>query len=144
MQELTERQAALRRVVREGGIHTQRQLVERLGSLGFSSTQAAVSRDVAQMGVTKLEEGLYALEEDLALKVLLEGKARRVAHAGCLGVISCERGDAGRLARSLDACGFDEILGTIAGVDTVLIVCSSEEAAAAFETLADRLPWPYA
>ena len=62
------RQEAIREIVRAGGVRTQRTLVEELRDRGFDCTQATVSRDIADMGLRKVPEGIYALPEDLYLK----------------------------------------------------------------------------
>lgn len=142
MQERELRQEAIRRLVRTGTVGTQAALVERLSSLGHPCTQGTVSRDVAQMGLQKLPGGVYALGDDLSLKSLLESRVIYVTHAANLAVIRCDVNAALDVAVAFDHCDFDEVVGTVSGVDTVLVVCESEEAAASMETLLDRLPWP--
>ena len=53
------RQDAIREIVRDKSIKTQRALVEELEKLGFVCTQATISRDIADMGLRKLPEGAY-------------------------------------------------------------------------------------
>ncbi|MDD6602607.1 MAG: ArgR family transcriptional regulator, partial [Parafannyhessea umbonata] len=55
------RQDAIRDIVRGKSIRTQRALVDELQAIGFNCTQATVSRDIADMGLRKLSEGIYVL-----------------------------------------------------------------------------------
>ena len=61
MRKRIERQEIIRRLVRRERIRTQRDLVERLKSFGYVCTQATVSRDITEMGLRKLPEGVYVL-----------------------------------------------------------------------------------
>ena len=54
------RQDAIRGIVRGKSVHTQRALVDELKSLGYNCTQATISRDIADMGLRKLTEGISA------------------------------------------------------------------------------------
>ena len=58
------RQDAIREIVRNKNVRTQRMLVDELKTFGFDCTQATVSRDIADMGLRKLPEGVYVLAED--------------------------------------------------------------------------------
>lgn len=62
------RQDAIRDIVRNKDVRTQRVLVDELRAMGFDCTQATVSRDIADMGLRKLPEGIYVLAEDLHLQ----------------------------------------------------------------------------
>ena len=62
------RQDAIREIVRSQAVRTQRELVERLEKLGYQCTQATISRDIMDMGLRKLPEGIYVLSEDLHLQ----------------------------------------------------------------------------
>ena len=64
----TNRQDAIRDIVRSKSIRTQRVLVDELQAIGFNCTQATISRDIADMGLRKLSEGFYVLAEDLHLQ----------------------------------------------------------------------------
>ena len=55
------RQDAIRDIVRNKDVRTQRMLVDELKACGFDCTQATVSRDIADMGLRKLPEGVYVL-----------------------------------------------------------------------------------
>ena len=124
-----ERQAAIREIVRTESTQTQRDIVERLSACGFNCTQATVSRDIAEMGLCKLPEGVYVLAEDLRLQ-------RMVCN---LVVVKASTGTAQGVAAALDAADLQDVLGSVAGDDTILVVARSEEAAVSFEKMVNRL-----
>ena len=62
------RQDTIKWIVRNKSVRTQRDLVLELREAGYTCTQATVSRDIADMGLRKLPEGMYVLAEDLHLQ----------------------------------------------------------------------------
>ena len=76
MKHRNKRQEAIRDIIREKSIRTQRALVDELKAQGFNCTQATVSRDITDMGLKKLPEGVYVLSEDLQLQRMLSGSLR--------------------------------------------------------------------
>jgi transcriptional regulator of arginine metabolism len=131
-----ERQDVIRRVVRRERVRTQRDLVERLKAFGFVCTQATVSRDITEMGLRKLPEGVYVLAEDLHLQRMISELVTSVVRAEKLVLVKASPGTAPGVAAALDAAGLEEVLGSIAGDDTVLIIAKSDEDAA---TLVDSI-----
>ncbi len=134
-----ERQAAIREIVRNEAVQTQRDIVDLLGDLGFACTQATVSRDIAEMGLQKLPEGMYVLAEDLRLQRMVRDLVTSVEHANNLVVVKASTGTAQGVAAALDAAELPDILGSVAGDDTILLVARSEEAAVTFEKMIQRL-----
>jgi transcriptional regulator of arginine metabolism len=132
----SERQDAIRRIVRTERVRTQRDLVERLEALGFVCTQATVSRDITEMGLRKLPEGGYVLAEDLHLQRMVSELVRSVVVSEKLVLIKADPGTAPGVAAALDAAGREEILGSIAGDDTILVIAASEDQAV---TVADHV-----
>jgi len=125
MRKRTERQEAIRKIVRREHVRTQRDLVDRLKQHGFSCTQATVSRDIADMGLRKLPEGVYVLAEDLHLQRMISELVERVARSEQLVIVKTTAGGGQSVAAALDAADLDEILGSIAGDDTILVVTRS-------------------
>ena len=125
MRKRTERQEAIRKIVRRERVRTQRDLVDRLKQHGFSCTQATVSRDIADMGLRKLPEGVYVLAEDLHLQRMISELVERVARSEQLVIVKTTAGGGQSVAAALDAADLDEILGSIAGDDTILVVTRS-------------------
>lgn len=117
-----ERREAIRRIVRERSIRTQQALVDALVEDGCACTQATVSRDIAEMGLCKLAEGVYVLAEDLHLQRVLSEFVVGAVRSESLVVVRCQPGTATGVAGALDEAGLDHLLGTVAGTDTVLAV----------------------
>ena len=134
-----ERQAAIREIVRTEAAQTQRDIVDLLSERGFACTQATVSRDIAEMGLCKLPEGVYVLAEDLRLQRMVCDLVTSVEHAGNLVVVKASTGTAQGVAATLDAADLQNILGSVAGDDTILLVARDEEAAVSFEKMINRL-----
>jgi transcriptional regulator of arginine metabolism len=139
MKKRNERYAAIREIVRSHHIRTQRDLVDDLKKRGFVCTQATVSRDITDMGLRKLPEGVYMLAEDLHLQRMVADLVSRVTVAGNLVVIKTSTGTAQGVAAALDAADMPSILGSIAGDDTILAIALDEERAKAFEATVNKL-----
>lgn len=133
------RQDAIRDVVRGQSIRTQKALVDQLQALGFNCTQATVSRDIADMGLRKLQEGIYVLAEDLHLQRIVSEFVTNIDQAGNLIVIHSQPGTAPGVAAAVDAASLPEIKGSVAGNDTVLVVADDMEAAEDFVSLINKL-----
>jgi transcriptional regulator of arginine metabolism len=117
--------------VRRERIRTQRDLVEHLKQAGFTCTQATVSRDIADMGLRKLPEGVYVLAEDIHLQRMIAELVEDVVQSQQLVLVKTTAGGGQGVAAALDAASIDKILGSIAGDDTILIVTADENAAEA-------------
>lgn len=139
-----ERHRAIQEIVRREEIGTQKELVERLRQLGFEVTQATVSRDIAELGLARIALGKgrhrYVLPAaDLPENAYEELKrqfglfVRDVDRGGNLLVVKTAEGHASGIAYLLDRLRRDEIVGTLAGDDTILVVARTEEAAQALE-----------
>lgn len=133
------RQDAIRDIVRGKSIRTQRALVDELQSIGYNCTQATVSRDIADMGLRKLAEGIYVLAEDLHLQRMVSEFVSDVERVGNLVVIKSQPGTAPGVAAAADAAALPEVKGSVAGNDTVLVVSGSEEAAKDLVNLVNKL-----
>lgn len=131
MRKRTQRQDAIRTIVRRERIRTQRDLVEHLKQAGFTCTQATVSRDIADMGLRKLPEGVYVLAEDIHLQRMIAELVEDVVQSQQLVLVKTTAGGGQGVAAALDAASIDKILGSIAGDDTILIVTADESAAEA-------------
>lgn len=117
----------MREIVRKERVRTQRDLVDLLRVRGFECTQATVSRDINDMGLKKLPEGVYVLAEDLHLQRMVSDLVIDVARSGVLVIVKATPGTAQGVAAALDGAEFTEILGSVAGDDTILVVSKSDE-----------------
>lgn len=139
MRRRNSRQDAIREIVRGKSVRTQRALVEELRALGFSCTQATVSRDVADMGLRKLPEGVYVLAEDQHLQRMLAEFVVRVQRAENLVVVKCQPGTASGVAAAIDDADLPQALGSVAGNDTVLVIAEASDGAEALRALIAKL-----
>jgi len=130
MRKRRERQEAIRRIVRSERVRTQRALVDRLREQGFVCTQATVSRDITEMGLKKLPEGVYVLAEDLHLQRMISDLVSDVQRSNNLVLVKAAAGTAPGVAAALDAAELEDILGSIAGDDTILVITTTEESGA--------------
>lgn len=127
------RQQAVRELLRTRRIRTQQELAAALRERGFRATQATISRDVAELGLVKVQRGgalVYALPRRLdelevtaaqRLVELLEDLPFEVREAGLLLVVKTVPGSAHALANALDRAAWAEPVGSIAGDDTVFL-----------------------
>jgi transcriptional regulator of arginine metabolism len=124
------RRQAIRELMRTTAIATQEQLRELLADRGFEVTQATLSRDLARLGarhVSRPDGGaVYELEEARVPSpadpvVALAGIVRTIAENGSLVVVHTQPGAAQAVARSIDMARFSELLGTLAGDDTIFL-----------------------
>jgi transcriptional regulator of arginine metabolism len=106
-------------------ISTQQELAAHLSRRGFAATQSSVSRDIGKLGLTKLD-GYYVAPED-ALKA--EGPITEIDTAGDnIIVVKTDVGQAQPAALTIDRANIDEIVGTVAGDDTILIAVKNSAA----------------
>lgn len=130
----TQRHAAILRVVRERRIESQDELRQALADDGFTVTQATLSRDIRELGLAKLADpggGAYyahphrgAVRPELAL--VAPALLVSVDGVGPFLVLKTASGSAGAVTEALDQAGWSEVLGTIAGDDTVLVITRNQ------------------
>ncbi len=127
------RHNAILRLVREHPIPSQERLRELLARAGFDVTQATLSRDIRELGLAKSpgEDGapVYAAAEEMlpspALATLIPSLLLKVDGVGPMLVLRTPTGSASALAAALDHEDWPEVLGTLAGDDTLLIIAAS-------------------
>lgn len=139
MKKRDERQSVMRKVIRERNVRTQRELVDALAEMGFKCTQATVSRDIAEMGLRKSPDGTYVLAEDLNLKKMISSLVNSVERADNLIVVKVAPGAANGVAAALDAADLPEVMGTIAGDDTILVIGRAVQQSQSFEETLRRM-----
>jgi len=132
------RQEAVRWIVRNRPVRTQNDLVEELGKLGFTCTQATASRDIADLGLQKRSDGFYMLSEDLKLQKTMSENALGASSVSNFCVVRTPFGSALIMADAMDKAMLDGVIGTIAGKDTVLVICSDEQGASLVSDLVNK------
>lgn len=133
------RQDAIRDIVRNKDVRTQRVLVDELRAMGFDCTQATVSRDIADMGLSKLPEGIYVLAEDLHLQRMVSELVTGVLRTDNLVMIKAQPGTASGIAAAVDAAELPDVLGSLAGNDTILVIAQTAEDGERLEALINKL-----
>lgn len=133
------RQDAIKDIVRNKDVRTQRVLVDELRAMGFDCTQATVSRDIADMGLRKLPEGIYVLAEDLHLQRMVSELVTGVLRTDNLVVIKAQPGTASGIAAAVDAAELPDVLGSLAGNDTILVIAQTAEDGERLEALINKL-----
>ena len=131
MSSVTARRAKAISLVKAGLIHSQSDLVKHLKKGGFPVTQATASRDLEEIGAVRgrnsVGESVYLIsdsdDESISRTMPVPSDLIiSVEASGNLAVVRTPPGGAQLLASSLDHSGISEIIGTIAGDDTVLVV----------------------
>jgi transcriptional regulator of arginine metabolism len=134
------RQSAILEIVDREAISSQEQLRERLRSNGIEATQATLSRDIHDLGLIKRpSDGAYrragaavgsAVDAEVECRTAVDDYLRRYDVVDQLVVLKSDAGQAQPLAVAIDRAGLAEIVGTIAGDDTILVICRSAPDAA--------------
>lgn len=132
------RQGQIIKIINEKQIKTHEQLIEELTKAGYDVTQATVSRDIKELGLVKAPSqsggSCYSMPADTGenadkhLNLFLD-TVKCISSALHTVVIRTYPGMASAVAASLDSVMRTDILGSIAGDDTVLIITPSEDAA---------------
>lgn len=133
------RQDAIREIVRSADVRTQRMLVDHLKGLGFDCTQATVSRDITDMGLQKLPEGMYVLAEDLHLQRMVSELVIGVQRTENLVIVKAQPGTALGIAAAIDATELPDVLGSLAGNDTILVITRTAQDGEKFEGMVAKL-----
>ena len=128
------RQGQILKLIRAKEIYTQEELARELSQLGIQTTQVTLSRDIRELGLVKTGGGYRVLPAQTSGPKLVDVAneyLRDIRVAQNLVVLRTSPGNASPLAISIDNERLDEVVGTVAGDDTVLVI--TEDA-----TTADR------
>jgi len=130
------RQELILQAVAQGDIATQEQLLAYLRQQGMAATQATVSRDIRQLRLRKVAKrggAVYEVaqepQEDPGAKYLnmLQNAIEGVDGAGNTVVVRCATGMAQSACVAIDAMPPEGVVGSLAGEDTIFLLCRSEE-----------------
>ena len=150
MRERAERLKAVRRIIKDQRITSQEQLLSILKQEGFVVTQATLSRDLKLLKVGKISEGSSGYYYTMPTEEELRENEQNYLHdlrrgflsiefSGNLGILRTVSGHADTVGIALDNLGTEQILGTVAGDDTVLVVL--REGTPQREALAQLRAW---
>ena len=131
------RQNKILEIISSNEIETQEELVDILNSLKFDVTQATVSRDIKELGLVKvngkIKKRAYAVEHkmekdnDSRLLHLFKACVTSVAVAKNIVVVKTLGGNGNSAGVMIDTLNLDEIVGSVAGDDTVIIIAKTDE-----------------
>ena len=130
MNQKTQRLSIIRKIIRSEFISSQEELIVRLEECGVVVTQSTLSRDLRFMNVAKVphkERGyIYVLpntaHSDLVVSTNITDNIVDIAFSGNMCVITTKPGYASAVSVPIDSRGIPEVLGTIAGDNTILLV----------------------
>jgi transcriptional regulator of arginine metabolism len=132
----TQRQHRIAQLLQQHAVTSQGQLVDLLGADKVVATQATVSRDLEELGAVKVRvpggETVYAIPELPTQQVAPEDHLRRVmgdwvvevAHSQNLVILRTPPGSAHVVASAIDRAGLPDVVGTVAGDDTLMVVAA--------------------
>jgi transcriptional regulator of arginine metabolism len=134
------RQSVILELIASVDVTSQEQLRELLRARSIETTQATLSRDIRDLGLVKAAaDGAYRLAsarptgaDPAAVKRAIDEYLRSFEQVEQLLVLKTDPGQAQALAIALDRSGLPDVVGTIAGDDTILVICRSASHASTF------------
>ncbi len=134
------RQSELQKLIREKTLRTQEELAAELSRRGITATQVTLSRDLRELAIVKTPEG-YRRRDAVAQASTSPDNLARVLHeflrqanvAQNLVVLRTNPGSANAVALALDTANLAEIVGTVAGDDTIFVAAPDSAAARRLE-----------
>jgi transcriptional regulator of arginine metabolism len=119
------RHGQILKLIQRKAIHTQEELARGLAAAGIQATQATLSRDIQELGIAKTAEGYRQIQgaaHGPQFATVVAEFLEDVRVAQNLIVLKTSPGNANALAAALDREDYAEVVGTLAGDDTVLVV----------------------
>ncbi len=143
------RHEAILSLIANQDIGTQEELMQKLNDLGYKVTQATVSRDIKYLKLIKtpVASGQYKYSyvnsesEDFSGKYysILSHSVTSVDYAGNMAVVKCYAGMANAACAAMDNLEMENIVGTLAGDDTIFVLCRNEESAENFKNYIEKI-----
>jgi transcriptional regulator of arginine metabolism len=121
----TYRQGQILKLIRGKRISTQEELAQELGKMGIAATQVTLSRDIRDLRLVKTRDGYQEMapeETGPEFAILAAEFLKDVLRAQNLVVLKTSPGHANSVAVALDSEGWPQIVGTLAGDDTILVI----------------------
>jgi len=129
------RQGQILKTIRGKTVYTQEELARELGTLGIHATQVTLSRDMRELGLVKTAEGYRQLSSEPSgprLADVANEYLQDIRVAQNLVVLRTSPGHANTLAVTIDQEQLNNVVGTLAGDDTVLVITDDSAAASRF------------
>lgn len=131
MKSKLERQRVIREVIKDNRVANQEELSVLLSQRGMNVAQATLSRDIRELRITKIHDGngyFYSLPQPGMLRGVLRDSSMSsdsidsLEFSGSMAVIKTRPGHSGMIASIIDEGRLPEVMGTLAGDDTILLV----------------------
>lgn len=130
------RQGKILDIIKNQDVATQEELLEHLLGYAYNVTQATISRDISELKLikTQTKTGTYKYtvppkEETANFSTIFEQSVKSIDFAENIIVIKCHTGMAGAACAVLDTMNHNDIVGTIAGDDTIMVVMREKASA---------------
>ncbi|MFW7420783.1 arginine repressor [Vagococcus fluvialis] len=131
------RQDLIKEIISTEKIESQQQLLEELAKHGVEATQATISRDINELRIVKMndENGnirydilpeRVVFENDSQLREVLNDSVTQITQVQFMNIVKTLLGTADVVAAEIDELGLSEIVGTLAGTDTIVLISTSE------------------
>lgn len=131
-------------------IETQEELQAYLKESGFDVTQATISRDIKELRLVKelSDEGRYVYstgsrdargDSNFRKRGIIGESVLNVDYASNIVCIKCHAGTAGAVCAAVDSARWAGVLGTIAGDDTIFVLCRNDKAARVFTSNLEKV-----
>lgn len=143
------RHEAILSLIAQQDIGTQEELMQMLNDMGYKVTQATVSRDIKHLKLIKtpVASGQYKYScvsneaEDFSGKFfsILSHSVTSVDYAGNMAVVKCYAGMANAACAAMDSLEIENVVGTLAGDDTIFVLCRNEESAAHLKQYIEKI-----
>lgn len=140
------RQKRILEIIRSQNVETQEELMQRLSESGYSVTQATISRDINTLRLVKIPDGsgrykyaetdMKGMPNTSRFLALFTENVASVSRGQNIVCLKCLLGMAQAVCAALDSIDRENIIGTLAGEDTIFLLCKSEKDA---EALADEM-----
>ncbi len=131
-----ERREAILAAVAGGKLSTQEDLISALAARGISTTQSTLSRDIRDLGIVKRSGngGMYyvasqARDENAGRRhdLIIAQSVIAIVPAGNICCVKCHSGAGAAVGAAIDSMPLDGMVGSIAGDDTIFVLCTDEE-----------------
>jgi transcriptional regulator of arginine metabolism len=126
----TERQKAIKNIMESKDVKTQQDLLGELKKVGIEATQATISRDLEKLGFDKIKnQGVYSLIKESVsedkmeyLKRMFKDFVKEIKENENIIAIKTSTGNAQGVALAIDEANLPEIIGTVGGDDTIMLI----------------------
>lgn len=138
----------IRKLINEYSVSTQNDLIDLLSKNGIMATQATISRDIKEMNLIKVQgkngevhyvESGREDPNNQKYGSMLAHSLNGIDFAGNIVCVKCFAGTANAACAAIDAMAFPQVVGTLAGDDTIFVLCRTKDEAKNFNDVLENL-----